>query len=133
MTTLTQTLLDGNQHAFRPRTLTPMQKLTLRFVVVGLVYYAFAAIEGMIMRLYQVKPFDPITPTQYFGILTAHPLVGIFGSSREVAIRLPPDASQSVAEIRAGRCVIGRVIVSNIAAENGLRRDLSDPDAYMRG
>ena len=29
------------------------------------------------------------------------PQVGIFGSSREVAIRLPPDASQSVAEIRA--------------------------------
>ena len=31
-----------------------MQKMILRFVVVGLVYYAFAVIEGMIMRLYQV-------------------------------------------------------------------------------
>lgn len=41
--------------------------------------------------------------------------------------------SAAVAEIRAGRCLIGRVIVSNIAAEDGLRRDLSDPDAYMRG
>jgi cytochrome c oxidase subunit 1 len=79
--TFTQTLLDGHEKAFRPSTLTPMQKLTLRFVVVGLVYYAFAVIEGMIMRIYQVKQISFIDDTQYFGILTAHPLVGIFGSS----------------------------------------------------
>ncbi len=77
----TETLLDGNEKAFRPSTLTPMQKLTLRFVIVGLVYYGFAAIEGMIMRLYQVEPFSIIPAKQYFGILTAHPLVGIFGST----------------------------------------------------
>ncbi len=80
--TLTRTLVDGNKAAFHPATLTPMQKLTLRFVVVGLVYYAFAVIEGMIMRLYAVEPFtDIVPPDQYFGILTAHPLVGIFGST----------------------------------------------------
>ena len=79
--TFTQTLLDGNERAFRPSTLTPMQKLTLRFVIVGLVYYGFAAIEGMIMRLYQIEPFSLIPAKQYFGILTAHPLVGIFGST----------------------------------------------------
>ena len=79
--TFTQTLLDGNEKAFRPQTLSPMQKLTLRFVIVGLVYYGFAAIEGMIMRLYQIEPFSLIGAKQYFGILTAHPLVGIFGST----------------------------------------------------
>lgn len=80
--TFARTLLDGNRGAFHPSTLTPMQKLTLRFVVVGLVYYAFAVIEGMIMRLYAVEPFpELIPPEQYFGILTAHPLVGIFGST----------------------------------------------------
>jgi cytochrome c oxidase subunit 1 len=77
----TQTLLDGHERAFRPHTLTPMQKLTLRFVVVGLVFYGFAAIEGMIMRIYQIEPISLVSPKQYFGILTAHPLVGIFGSS----------------------------------------------------
>ena len=39
------TLMEGNKGAFHPATQTPMQKLTLRFVIVGLVYYAFAAIE----------------------------------------------------------------------------------------
>jgi len=79
--TFAQTLLDGHQRAFRAHTLTPMQKLTLRFVVVGLVYYGFAAIEGMLMRIYQVEPISIFSPEQYFGMLTAHPLVGIFGST----------------------------------------------------
>jgi cytochrome c oxidase subunit 1 len=57
-----------------------MQKLVLRFVVVSLVFYFFALFEGMIMRIFQVDP--SIMPAdQYFGILTAHPLVGIFGST----------------------------------------------------
>lgn len=47
--TLIQTLLAGEQAAFRPETLTPMQKNTLRFVVIGLVYYGSAVIEGMII------------------------------------------------------------------------------------
>jgi cytochrome c oxidase subunit 1 len=58
-----------------------MQKITLRFVVVGLVFYAFAAIEGMIMRLYEVQPLPFVGEDQFFAILTAHPLVGIFGST----------------------------------------------------
>ncbi len=76
-----KTLVGGNQGAFDASTLTPMQKLTLRFVVVGIGYYAFAAIEGMIMRIYAIEPISLIPPNQYFGILTAHPLVGIFGST----------------------------------------------------
>lgn len=75
------TLINGNEGLFKPHTLTPMQKLVLRFVVVGLVYYAFAVVEGMIMRIYQVKPVSAIPDYQYFAILTAHPLVGIFGST----------------------------------------------------
>ncbi|MCU0406257.1 MAG: cbb3-type cytochrome c oxidase subunit I [Ignavibacteriaceae bacterium] len=78
------TLLNGEQGLFKPVSLTPMQKMTLRFVVIGLLYYGFAVIEGMIMRMYQVKPIDMVTTDQYFAILTAHPLVGIFGSTYSI-------------------------------------------------
>lgn len=76
-----QTLVRGEQGLFRPDTLTRMQKMTLRFVVVGLVYYGFAVVEGMLMRAYQVTPFSLISQDQFFAIMTAHPLVGIFGST----------------------------------------------------
>lgn len=79
-----QTLIDGKEGAFKSKTLTPMQKMTLRFVVIGLLYYGFAVIEGMIMRIYQVEPIAMIPPYQYFAILTAHPLVGIFGSTYSI-------------------------------------------------
>lgn len=79
--TIMQTFLNGNKGAFNAASMTPMQKLTMRYVLVGVVYYAFAVIEGMIMRIYQVEPIEAITPPQYYGILTAHPLVGIFGST----------------------------------------------------
>ena len=75
------TLLNGEEGKFKPESLTPMQKLLLRFVVVGLVYYGFAVIEGMIMRMYAIEPISAIPDYQYFAILTAHPLVGIFGST----------------------------------------------------
>jgi len=75
------TFINGEQGLFKPDSLTPMQKITLRFVVVGLVFYAFAAIEGMIMRLYEVQPLPFVGEDQFFAILTAHPLVGIFGST----------------------------------------------------
>ncbi len=77
----TETFLHGEQGLFKPKSLTPMQKLVLRFVVVGLLYYGFAVVEGMIMRLYQIQPIAAIPANQYFAILTAHPLVGIFGST----------------------------------------------------
>jgi cytochrome c oxidase subunit 1 len=76
--------MNGEEGKFKPDTLTRMQKLTLRFVVVGLVYYAFAVIEGMIMRIYEVQPIPAIAPKQFFAILTAHPLVGIFGSTYSI-------------------------------------------------
>ncbi len=79
-----QKLIDGEQQLFQPNTLTPMQKMILRFVVIGLVYYAIAVIEGMIMRVYAVMPIPTIEPQQYFAIMTAHPLVGIFGSTYSI-------------------------------------------------
>ena len=79
-----QTLMKGEQSLFKPDSLTPMQKLTLRFVVVGLVYYAFAVLEGMIMRIYEIQPIPQISTNQFFAIMTAHPLVGIFGSTYSI-------------------------------------------------
>lgn len=75
------TLMNGEQGLFKPDSLTPMQKITLRFVVVGLVFYLFAVVEGMIMRLFEVRPLPFVSEDQFFAILTAHPLVGIFGST----------------------------------------------------
>ena len=75
------TLMNGELGLFKHTSLTPMQKITLRFVVVGLLYYGLVVIEGMIMRMYAVSPIDAVTTNQYFAILTAHPLVGIFGST----------------------------------------------------
>jgi cytochrome c oxidase subunit 1 len=80
----TKTLINGEQGLFKPNKLTPMQKLTLRFVVVGLIYFGFVVIEGMLMRLYEVKPLPFITEPQFFAIMTAHPLVGIFGSTYSI-------------------------------------------------
>ena len=79
-----ETFKSGEQGLFKPDSLTPMQKLTLRFVVVGLIYYAFAVIEGMIMRIYQIEPITAMPDFQYFAMLTAHPLVGIFGSTYSI-------------------------------------------------
>ena len=79
-----QTLIHGEQAAFNSGSLTRMQKMILRFVVVGVVYYAVAVIEGMVMRLYEVTPLPGIEPQQFFAIMTAHPLVGIFGSTYSI-------------------------------------------------
>ncbi len=82
--TFFETLVDGEQRLFNPSTLTPMQKMTLRFVVIGLVYFGFAVVEGMLMRAYEVAPFPLIGQDQFFAIMTAHPLVGIFGSTYSI-------------------------------------------------
>lgn len=79
-----KTLINGEEGLFKSETLTPMQKLVLRFVVVGLVYFGFVVIEGMLMRIYEVRPVSFITEPQFFAIMTAHPLVGIFGSTYSI-------------------------------------------------
>ncbi len=55
-----KTLINGEEGLFKSETLTPMQKMTLRFVVVGLIYFGFVVIEGMLMRLYEVKPLPSL-------------------------------------------------------------------------
>jgi len=78
------TFLDGVEGLFKPDGLTPMQKLTLRFVVVGILYYGLSAIEGMMMRVYQIEPIKLLDSEHFFAVMTAHPLVGIFGSSYSI-------------------------------------------------
>jgi len=78
------TLMNGEQGLFKHKSLTPMQKTTLRFVVVGLLYYGLVVIEGMIMRIYEISPIPGVSTDQFFAILTAHPLVGIFGSTYSI-------------------------------------------------
>ena len=76
-----QTLMNGEQGVFKSHSLTPMQKIALRFVIVGLFYYGFVVIEGVLMRIYEINPVPQITTEQFFAIMTAHPLVAIFGST----------------------------------------------------
>ena len=75
------TLVNGHEGGLEHTGMTPMQKIAMRFVVIGLLYYGLAAFEGMIMRTYQITPLPFIDATHYFSILTVHPMVGIFGSS----------------------------------------------------
>lgn len=74
-------LLDGHEGGLKHEGMTPMQKIAMRFVVIGLLYYGLAALEGMIMRLYEIKPLPFIDETHFFSIMTVHPMVGVFGSS----------------------------------------------------
>lgn len=74
------TLINGNEGGLKADGLTPMQKITLRAVVMGVLYYGLAVLEGQLMRTQAVVPglFDE---SHYFAILTVHPVVGIFGST----------------------------------------------------
>jgi cytochrome c oxidase subunit 1 len=73
-----------------------MEKWTLRFAVVALLFLALSGFEGMLMRTQQydidslhgmetflntIRPGDiePTTPELYYAMLTAHPIVGIYG------------------------------------------------------
>lgn len=73
-----------------------MEKWTLRFAVVALLFLALSGFEGMLMRTQQydvdslhgmeaflntIRPgdIDPTTPELYYAMLTAHPIVGIYG------------------------------------------------------
>ena len=73
-----------------------MEKWTLRFAVVALLFLALSGFEGMLMRsqqydvnslhgmealLNQIRPgnAEPSTAELYYAMLTAHPIVGIYG------------------------------------------------------
>lgn len=73
-----------------------MEKWTLRFAVVALLFLALSGFEGMLMRSQQydidslhgmetflntIRPgeIEPSTAELYYAMLTAHPIVGIYG------------------------------------------------------
>lgn len=60
--------------------LNPLQRVSLRFTVVSLLFYGLTILEGMIMRAHQIN-FNLLDADHYFAIMGAHPMVGIFGSS----------------------------------------------------
>jgi len=74
------TLMNGFEGGLKADGLTPMQKITLRAVVMGVLFYGLAALEGEMMRLNAVAP-SLIDESHYFSIMTVHPIVGIFGST----------------------------------------------------
>jgi cytochrome c oxidase subunit 1 len=81
----TNTLMNGV--SFDPKGLNALQKVTLRAVVMSFLFYGLAALEGMIMRTAAVIPSIPPVegqPEHYFAIMTAHPIVGLFGSTYQL-------------------------------------------------
>jgi len=77
---LISTLINGNKGGLDPDGMTPMQKIALRFVVLGILYYGLSAIEGMMMRVVAITPIPSIDYSRFFSIMTVHPVIGIFGS-----------------------------------------------------
>ncbi len=81
------TLVNGTN--FDHKSLNALQKVTLRAVVMSFLFFGLVAIEGMIMRMVQVGPGNPLPamfshPAHYFSIMTVHPIVGIFGSTYQL-------------------------------------------------
>ena len=75
------TLINGNEGGLKTDGLTPTQKVTLRAVIVGILYYGLSALEGMIMRAHAISPLGMLDDSHYFSVMTVHPIVGIFGST----------------------------------------------------
>ncbi|MCW9026458.1 MAG: cbb3-type cytochrome c oxidase subunit I, partial [Thiovulaceae bacterium] len=75
------TLINGNEGGLKEETLTPTQKVTLRAVIVGILYYGLSAFEGMMMRAHAISPLPMLDDSHYFSVMTVHPIVGIFGST----------------------------------------------------
>jgi len=75
------TLINGHDGGLKHGAMTPMQKIALRFVVLGVLFYGLAAIEGMMMRVVEITPVPAIDETHFFSIMTVHPMVGVFGST----------------------------------------------------
>ena len=84
---IAKNLINGTN--FDPDSLNALQKLTLRAVVMAFLFYGLVAVEGMIMRMVQTGPANPLPkmfshPEHYFSIMTVHPIVGIFGSTYQL-------------------------------------------------
>ena len=80
-------LLNGTN--FDHTSLNALQKVTLRAVVMSFLFFGLVAVEGLIMRLVKTGPINPLPemfshPDHFFSIMTAHPVVGIFGSTYQL-------------------------------------------------
>ncbi|MDD2652217.1 MAG: cbb3-type cytochrome c oxidase subunit I [Sulfurimonas sp.] len=75
------TFINGNEGGLKADGLTPTQKVTLRAVIIGILYYGLSAFEGMMMRAHAVTPLPMLNDSHYFSVMTVHPIVGIFGST----------------------------------------------------
>jgi cytochrome c oxidase subunit 1 len=80
-------LINGTN--FDHKSLNALQKVTLRAVVMSFLFFGLVAIEGMIMKMVQTGPVNPLPkmfnhPEHYFSIMTVHPIVGIFGSTYQL-------------------------------------------------
>ncbi len=85
--TFVDRLMNGTD--FDADSLSALQKVTLRAVVMSFLFFGLVAIEGMIMRMVQTGPSNPLPemfshPEHYFSIMTVHPIVGIFGSTYQL-------------------------------------------------
>ena len=78
---LMNTLVNGNEGGLKHEGMTPIQKIALRFVVLGVLYYGLAAIEGMMMRVVAITPVPLIDYSRFFSVMTAHQMVGFLGST----------------------------------------------------
>jgi cytochrome c oxidase subunit 1 len=78
---LVRTLVNGHEGGLKHEGMTPMQKIALRFVVLGILYYGLATIEGMMMRVVAITPVPSIDYSRFFSIMALHPMVGFFGST----------------------------------------------------
>lgn len=78
---LINTLVNGHEGGLKHEGMTPMQKIALRFIALGVLYYGVSAIEGMMMRLVAITPVPLIDYSRFFSIMTAHPMVGFLGST----------------------------------------------------
>ena len=82
---LMKNIMEGTD--FNPASLTALQKVTLRAVVMSFLFYGLASIEGTLMRVALVNPnIPPINASSehFFSIMTVHPIVGIFGSTYQL-------------------------------------------------
>ncbi len=82
-----QNLINGTN--FDHNSLNALQKVTLRAVVMSFLFFGLVAVEGVIMRLVKTGPVNPLPemfshPSHFFSIMTAHPVVGIFGSTYQL-------------------------------------------------
>ena len=67
---LINTLVNGHEGGLKHEGMTPMQKISLRFVVLGVLYYGLAAVEGMMMRVVESTRHSIVSSSSQFWLIT---------------------------------------------------------------